>query len=197
MGVILDVVYNHVGPDGNYLKQFSESYFTDRYDNEWGEAINFDGPDSGPVRELVTANAAYWAVEYHLDGLRLDATQQIFDASPEHIIAAVARNMREAAAAQRRSVIVVAENEAQDAAAGAAARGRRLRRGRAYGTTISIIAPWPRLPAGGKLTTPISGAGRRNLSRRLSTVTCFRASGISGRRSGAARPPGDCGRRSS
>ena len=86
MGVILDVVYNHFGPDGNYLQQFSDDYFTDRYSNEWGEAINFDGPNSEPVREFVSANAACWADEYHLDGLRLDATQQIFDASPENIM---------------------------------------------------------------------------------------------------------------
>src|SRR6185437_4030624 len=66
MGVILDVVYNHVGPDGNYLRQFSPAYFTSRYENEWGEAINFDGPDSGPVREFYIANAAYWIDEYHL-----------------------------------------------------------------------------------------------------------------------------------
>ncbi|HJT87603.1 MAG TPA: alpha-amylase family glycosyl hydrolase, partial [Bryobacteraceae bacterium] len=87
IGVILDVVYNHVGPDGNYLKQFSEAYFTSRYKNEWGEALNFDGEDAGPVREWVLTNARYWITEYHLDGLRLDATQQIFDSSPEHILA--------------------------------------------------------------------------------------------------------------
>ncbi len=115
LGVILDVVYNHVGPDGNYLKQFSESYFTNRYDNEWGEAMNYDGPDSAPVRERVTTNAAYWAAEYHLDGLRLDATQQIFDSSPEHIVAALTQAMREAAAEEGRSVIVMAENEVQEA----------------------------------------------------------------------------------
>src|SRR5436305_1505703 len=59
LGVILDVVYNHLGPDGNYLGAFSKSYFTDRYKNEWGEAINFDGPDAGPVREFFLTNAAY------------------------------------------------------------------------------------------------------------------------------------------
>jgi maltooligosyltrehalose trehalohydrolase len=111
MGVILDVVYNHVGPDGNYLTQYSDDYFTDRYKNEWGEAINYDGENAGPVREWVTMNAAYWAVEYHLDGLRLDATQQIFDASPENIQTELAKSMREAAAP--RKVIFVAENESQ------------------------------------------------------------------------------------
>ena len=75
IGVILDVVYNHFGPDGNYLACFSDDYFTERYENEWGDAINFDGPDAGPVREFFIANAAYWIDEFHFDGLRLDATQ--------------------------------------------------------------------------------------------------------------------------
>jgi maltooligosyltrehalose trehalohydrolase len=113
IAVILDVVYNHFGPDGNYLKLFSAAYFTDRYDNEWGEAINFDGPDSGPTREFFVANAGYWIDEYHLDGLRLDATQAIFDRSEDHIIAAVARQVR--SAGRGRSTFVVAENEPQHA----------------------------------------------------------------------------------
>ncbi len=112
IGVLLDVVYNHIGPDGNYLSQFSEDYFTDRYKNEWGEAINFDGENSAPVREWITTNAAYWAAEYRLDGLRLDATQQIFDASAENIMTELARKMREAAGG--RKVIIVAENEEQN-----------------------------------------------------------------------------------
>jgi maltooligosyltrehalose trehalohydrolase len=113
LGVILDVVYNHLGPVGNYLKQFSRSYFTERYQNEWGEAINFDGEESGPVREYVTANAGYWIDEFHMDGLRLDATQTIFDSSPEHILAAVTRKVRETAG--KRKTIIVAENERQQA----------------------------------------------------------------------------------
>jgi maltooligosyltrehalose trehalohydrolase len=113
LGVILDVVYNHIGPDGNYLNQFSTDYFTDRYKNEWGQAINFDGPESGPVREFFIANAGYWIREYHLDGLRLDATQQIFDTSPDHILTAIAREVRAAAAG--RETLIVAENEAQPA----------------------------------------------------------------------------------
>jgi maltooligosyltrehalose trehalohydrolase len=112
LGVILDVVYNHLGPDGNYLSQFSENYVTDRYDNEWGEALNFDGDNSQPVREFFLANAGYWIDEYHLDGLRLDATQQIFDASPEHILAAISRRVRQAAG--KRATFLVAENEAQE-----------------------------------------------------------------------------------
>ncbi len=81
LGVILDVVYNHLGPAGNYLRMFSPAYFTDRYENEWGESINFDGDDAGPVREFFICNAGYWIDEFHLDGLRLDATQSIHDRS--------------------------------------------------------------------------------------------------------------------
>lgn len=114
IAVILDVVYNHFGPVGNYLRAFSPAYFTDRYQNEWGEAINFDGDDSIPVREFFVSNARYWIDEYHLDGLRLDATQQIFDASSEHVIAAIGRGARDAAGS--RTIVIVAENEPQDTA---------------------------------------------------------------------------------
>jgi maltooligosyltrehalose trehalohydrolase len=110
-GVILDVVYNHVGPDGNYLTRFSPDYVTDRYANEWGEAINFDGARSAPVREFFIANAGYWIAEYHLDGLRLDATQQMFDVSPDHILAAISRRVRQAGGP--RATLIVAENEPQ------------------------------------------------------------------------------------
>lgn len=113
LGVILDVVYNHIGPDGNYLGEFSEFYFSKRYSTEWGEALNFDGDRSGPVREYFIANAENWMREFRLDGLRLDATQQIYDASPEHIIAQIGRQAR--AAAGERSIILVAENEPQEA----------------------------------------------------------------------------------
>jgi maltooligosyltrehalose trehalohydrolase len=110
LGVLLDVVYNHIGPDGNYLKQFSERYFSDKH-TEWGEALNFDGPDSGPVREFFSANGAYWIDEFHLDGLRLDATQCIRDDSAEHILATIGRAAR--GASRGRNIILVAENEAQ------------------------------------------------------------------------------------
>ncbi len=113
VAVILDVVYNHFGPSGNYLREFTPAYFTDRYENEWGDAVNFDGPDSAPVRAFFVANAAYWIDEFHMDGLRLDATQQIFDASAVHILADVGRAVRQAAGA--RATILIAENEPQDA----------------------------------------------------------------------------------
>src|SRR3954465_719671 len=93
LAVILDVVYNHLGPDGNYLKQFAPAYFTDKYKTEWGEAINFDGPDSGPVRGFFAANAGYWTDEFPLDGLRLDATQNVYDEAPpeKHILTEIGR----------------------------------------------------------------------------------------------------------
>jgi maltooligosyltrehalose trehalohydrolase len=110
IGVVLDVVYNHLGPDGNYLRDFSERYF--KGTTEWGEALNFDSEDSGPVRELFTCNAAYWTEEFHFDGLRLDATQQIFDTSTPHIISEI--GMRVRAAARERSTVLIAENEPQN-----------------------------------------------------------------------------------
>lgn len=113
LGVIHDVVYNHFGPDGNYLPFFSSTYITDKYENEWGDAVNFDGKGSAPVREFVRENAAYWVREFHFDGLRLDATQQIFDNSPRNIIAELTAAARDAGGP--RSVLIVAENEPQDA----------------------------------------------------------------------------------
>ncbi len=111
LGVILDVVYNHRGPDGCYLSRFSGDYYTERYRTEWGPAFNFDGERSGPVREFILANAAYWIDEFHLDGLRLDATQVMIDHSAEHIVAAIADRARAAAGAH--SVVLTAENEPQ------------------------------------------------------------------------------------
>jgi maltooligosyltrehalose trehalohydrolase len=112
LGVILDVVYNHLGPDGCVFSRYADEYFTTRYPNEWGEPLNFDGPQSEPVREYFAGNAAYWIAEYHLDGLRLDATQSIHDASSEHIISEIARESRRAAPGRR--IILVGENEPQD-----------------------------------------------------------------------------------
>ncbi|MBO0723470.1 MAG: malto-oligosyltrehalose trehalohydrolase, partial [Blastocatellia bacterium] len=89
LAVILDVVYNHLGPDGNYLREFSESYFSNRHRTDWGEAINYDGEQSGPVRDYFLANAGYWVEEFHIDGLRLDATHSIYDDSQDNILGAI------------------------------------------------------------------------------------------------------------
>jgi maltooligosyltrehalose trehalohydrolase len=142
LGVILDVVYNHLGPDGAYHKEFSEGYYNRHRDKtEWGDALNFDGENSGPVREFFIANAGYWIEEFHLDGLRLDATQAILDDSEPHIFAALARHARRKAAG--RSILLIAEDESQDAI-----RIRPPERGATAsmrsGTTTSTTAPsWP------------------------------------------------------
>jgi maltooligosyltrehalose trehalohydrolase len=112
VAVILDVVYNHVGPDGNYLPEFSDHYFTDRYETDWGAPINFDGDQSKEVREFYLQNACYWIEEFHLDGLRLDATQNIYDSGPRHILAELSERAR--ATAGSREIVLVAENESQD-----------------------------------------------------------------------------------
>ena len=127
LGVILDVVYNHLGPDGNYLGDFSKDYFTKKYENDWGGALNFEGP--APAREYFVENAGYWIDEYHFDGLRLDATQEIHDASPAHVLGSIAARAR--AAAPGRRVYVVAENEAQDV--------RLVRRAEAGGFGIDAV----------------------------------------------------------
>ena len=112
LSVILDVVYNHLGPDGNYLGAYSDHYFTDRYETDWGAAINFDGPESNEVREFFIRNACYWIAEFHMDGLRLDATDIIYDAGPVHVLSELSQRAREAGTP--RDIILTAENEKQD-----------------------------------------------------------------------------------
>jgi len=113
LAVILDVVYNHLGPDGNYLPQYSDHYFTKSKVTDWGDPVNYDSEESHGVRTFVCDNAAYWIAEFHFDGLRLDATQNIYDDSAEHILAAIGNAGR--AAASGRSIVFVAENESQEA----------------------------------------------------------------------------------
>ncbi len=112
LAVILDVVYNHLGPDGNYLTAYSDDYLSKKHKNDWGDCLNFDGEGSAGVREFFTANASYWISEYHFDGFRFDATQAIIDDSKEHILAAITRAAR--AAAGQRSIYLITENEPQD-----------------------------------------------------------------------------------
>jgi maltooligosyltrehalose trehalohydrolase len=113
LGVILDVVYNHFGPDGNYLGAFSDDYLIRGNENEWGDAVNFDGPNSGQVREFFITNGRYWIEEFHFDGFRFDALHAIRDRSGEYIIGAVGRAARKAAGT--RSIILIAENDRQEA----------------------------------------------------------------------------------
>jgi maltooligosyltrehalose trehalohydrolase len=111
LAVILDVVYNHLGPQDNYLPAFTKDYFSKVHSTDWGDALNFDGANSGPVREYYIANAGYWVEEFHLDGLRLDATQDIYDSSPKHILADVCEQVRRKA--HPRKTLIVGENEPQ------------------------------------------------------------------------------------
>ncbi|GJG88182.1 malto-oligosyltrehalose trehalohydrolase [Gemmatimonadetes bacterium T265] len=129
LAVVLDVVYNHLGPDGNYLPQFSPYYFNPAHHTDWGAAINFDGPHAGPVRAFYVANARYWVEEFRVDGLRLDATQAIVDDSLVHVLAEAGAAVRAAGEALGgRATWIVNENEPQDAAlvAPAADGGRGL-----------------------------------------------------------------------
>ena len=112
--VFLDVVYNHFGPDGNYLGAIAPSFVTERHHTPWGAALNFGGPGNRPVREFFIHNALYWIEEYHLDGLRLDAVHAILDDSEEHFLAELARRVREAIT--NRTVHIIAENEENQAA---------------------------------------------------------------------------------
>jgi maltooligosyltrehalose trehalohydrolase len=113
LGVVLDVVYNHVGPSGNYLRDFGP-YFTDRHVTNWGDAVNFDGPGSDEVRCFVVGNALMWLRDYHCDGLRLDAVHAIVDESAVHILEQLADEVRALAAALRRPLFLVAENDRND-----------------------------------------------------------------------------------
>jgi maltooligosyltrehalose trehalohydrolase len=108
LAVLQDVVYNHFGPDGAYQGTFSPHYFTDRHRTPWGQAINFDGPHAEMVREYFVENAAMWLAEYHMDGLRLDATHSINDESGRHFLAELTARAR--AAAPDRATLLIAED---------------------------------------------------------------------------------------
>jgi maltooligosyltrehalose trehalohydrolase len=113
LSVILDVVYNHLGPEGNYLGEFGP-FFTDRYRTPWGGAINFDGPDAEGVRRHFIENARAWVRDFHVDGLRLDAIHAIFDASRVHILTEIVAAARDEARALGRPVHVMAESHDND-----------------------------------------------------------------------------------
>jgi maltooligosyltrehalose trehalohydrolase len=113
LGVIMDVVYNHLGNEGNYLRMFGP-YFTDKHQTPWGEAINYDQPGSEGVRRYFAENALYWIREYHMDGLRLDAVQTIKDNSPKHILAEIKEDVAALAAELGREVCVIAETDEND-----------------------------------------------------------------------------------
>jgi len=113
LAVLLDVVYNHLGPEGNYLGEFGP-YFTDRYHTPWGAAINYDGPESDEVRRFIVGNGLYWITEYHVDGLRIDAIHGIFDFSARHILDEIREAAHRQAKRLGRQVAVIAESNLND-----------------------------------------------------------------------------------
>ena len=113
LSVALDLVYNHLGPEGNYLAEYGP-YFTDRYQTPWGSAVNFDGPDAAGVRRHVVENVRYWVREFHVDAFRLDAIHAIYDASPLHILTEIAEAARDEGRRLGRPVHVVAESHDND-----------------------------------------------------------------------------------
>ena len=110
--VLLDVVYNHFGPDGNYLSSYAPQFFTERHKTPWGAAINYDGKHSDPVREFIIQNALYWVSEFHMDGLRLDAVHAIIDDSPRHLLDELSERVR---LQGERHVHLLLENEENQA----------------------------------------------------------------------------------
>jgi maltooligosyltrehalose trehalohydrolase len=114
LAVILDVVYNHLGPEGNYLSDFAP-YFTERYKTPWGPALNFDGPHSDEVRRFFIENARYWIDDCHIDALRLDAVHAILDHSPQPLLAELSAEIRKLAAELKRRVYLMPESAANDA----------------------------------------------------------------------------------
>jgi malto-oligosyltrehalose trehalohydrolase len=114
LAVFVDVVYNHFGPEGNYLHRYAPGFFTPRHRSFWGDGINYDGPDSEVVRAFMIHNALYWLEEFHLDGLRLDAVNAIVDDSPTHLLVELARAVA-AGPGRARRVHLVQENGANEA----------------------------------------------------------------------------------
>src|SRR5438067_1859417 len=112
--ILLDVVYNHFGPEGNALARYAPQFFDARHKTPWGAAINFDGPDARTVRDFFVHNALYWIEEFHLDGLRLDAVHAIADDSKTHIVLEIAQAIA-AGPGSGRAVHLVLENDANQA----------------------------------------------------------------------------------
>jgi maltooligosyltrehalose trehalohydrolase len=113
LAVVLDVVYNHVGPEGNYLGEFGP-YFTDNYRTPWGRALNFDGPGSDGVRRFFIENALYWLTEFHMDALRLDAIHGIFDFSALHMLEELGERFHAQATRLGRQAWIIAESDLND-----------------------------------------------------------------------------------
>ncbi|MGO9296553.1 MAG: malto-oligosyltrehalose trehalohydrolase [Streptosporangiaceae bacterium] len=135
IGVVLDVVYNHLGPAGNYLPEFGP-YFSARHQTNWGDGVNLDGPDSGEVRRFIVGNALSWLRDYHCDGLRLDAVHAIADDSAVHILEQLATEVAALSAHLGRPLFLVAESDRNDP------RFVRSRDAGGYGLDASWADEW-------------------------------------------------------
>ena len=113
LAVILDVVYNHLGPEGNYINDFGP-FFTDVYRTPWGDAVNYDGPHSDAVRHFIVGNAVYWVNEFHIDALRLDAIHGIYDNSAKHILQEIGEAIHSEASQSERHIYVIGESDLND-----------------------------------------------------------------------------------
>ena len=113
LAVILDVVYNHLGPAGNYLERFGP-YFTTRHHTPWGQAVNLDGPGSEEVRRFFCDNALMWLRDYHMDGLRLDAVHALIDTSAVHFLEQLAAEVQALEAQLGRHLVLIAESDLND-----------------------------------------------------------------------------------
>ncbi len=111
LAVHLDVVYNHLGPDGSYLAAFSPFFLSQKHHSPWGATLNFDGPNSDVVRRFFIENALHWIHEYHFDGLRLDATHAIMDDGPKHFLAELTEAVEHSMQGERRKVLLIAEDD--------------------------------------------------------------------------------------
>ncbi len=177
LGVVLDVVYNHLGPAGNYLGEFGP-YFTDRHPTGWGPGLNVDGPGSDEVRAFVVDNACMWLRDYHLDGLRLDAVHAIVDESAVHVLEQLATAVAALGAEVGRPLWLVAECDRNDPRLRAAAGGGRLRAGGDLGGRAGTTPSTRRSPASGTATTWTTGRWRRwprRCARAGCTTACTRA----------------------
>ena len=190
--MLLDVVYNHLGPVGNYLADFGP-YFTDRYETPWGTAVNLDGPGSDEVRRFFVDNALMWLRDYHVDGLRLDAVHAIVDTSAVHILEELADGGRRAGRRARRPPrCSIAESDTQRPAAGpAASAAGRPRARRPVERRLPPRPPRRAHRGGGRLLRRLSAADGFAVLERAPAPGCYVYDGAvlagTGTRSWAAR----------
>ena len=169
LALFLDVVYNHLGPEGNYLHDFGP-YFTDRYQTPWGAALNFDGPDSDEVRRFFVDNALHWLTDYHVDGLRLDAIHGIFDFGARHILGEISRRVSRRGGAARAPRLAGRRERSERSARHPAGRGRGARPRRAVERRLSPRAARGRSPATGAATSSTSVAPA-DLAKAIATAS--------------------------